>query len=159
MRTTRRAAARDAAACKAIAESVPDHFTPDVPDRVVADLGAHGGYVLDDDGGVVAFVVVARRGASAAELLWIAVRRDLHRRGLGSRLLTDVLGVLADDGVAVVEAKTLDASANYAPYVATRAFWATHGFVQVDTINALPGWSPGSPAAILVAALRPTVAR
>jgi hypothetical protein len=46
--------------------------------------------------------------------------------------------------------------AGYQPYEATRAFWERRGFVQVDTINPLPGWEPGNPAAIYTAALRPT---
>jgi hypothetical protein len=52
--------------------------------------------------------------------------------------------------------KTLDANAGYAPYEATRAFWERCGFVQVDTIDPLPDWQPGSPAAIYVAALAVT---
>ena len=71
-------------------------------------------------------------------------------------LLDHVLGDLAAEGVSVVEAKTLDCSADYPPYEATRAFWEHRGFVQVDTIDPLPGWEPGNPAAIYVAALRPT---
>jgi hypothetical protein len=68
--------------------------------------------------------------------------------------------VLTDSGLvtalAVVEAKTLDASAGCRPYEATRAFWERSGFVQVDTIDPLPDWGPGSSAAIYVAALRTT---
>jgi hypothetical protein len=30
------------------------------------------------------------------------------------------------------------------------------GFIHIDTIDPLPGWSPGNPAAIYVVALRPT---
>jgi hypothetical protein len=71
-------------------------------------------------------------------------------------LLDHLLGDLAAEGVSVVEAKTLDRSADYRPYEATRAFWERRGFVQVDTIDPLPGWEPGNPAAIYVAALRPT---
>jgi hypothetical protein len=60
---------------------------------------------------------------------------------------------LAGEGVAVVEVKTLDASSDYEPYVATRAFWERSGFHQIDCIDPLPGWQPGSPSAIYVAAL------
>ena len=55
-----------------------------------------------------------------------------------------------------LEAKTLDRSSGYRPYEATRAFWERNGFIHVDTIDPLPGWPPGNPAAIYVAALRPT---
>jgi hypothetical protein len=49
----------------------------------------------------------------------------------------------------------LDRSSGYRPYEATRAFWEHNGFVQIDTIDPLPGWPPGNPAAIYVAAVRP----
>jgi hypothetical protein len=55
-----------------------------------------------------------------------------------------------------VTVKTLDSSAGYAPYEATRAFYEHNGFVHVDTIDPLPGWPPGNPAAIYAAAIRPT---
>jgi hypothetical protein len=67
-----------------------------------------------------------------------------------------VRGLPGADGISVVEAKTLDRSSGYRPYEATRAFWERNGFVHVDTIDPLPGWEPGNPAAIYLAALRPT---
>ncbi len=71
-------------------------------------------------------------------------------------LLNHVPGELAAAGVRVVEAKTLDEPASYPPCKATRAFWQHHEFVRIDTIDPLPGWEPGNPAAICVAALQPT---
>ena len=53
----------------------------------------------------------------------------------------------------LVEVKTLDVSAGYEPYVSTRAFWERRGFRQIDCIDPLPGWQPGNPSAIYVAAL------
>jgi GNAT superfamily N-acetyltransferase len=86
----------------------------------------------------------------------MAVRADRRHSGLGTTLLDHLLQVLSAEGVQLVEAKTLDGSANYAPYRGTRAFWERHGFVQVDTVDPLPGWQPGNPAAIYVCALGPT---
>ncbi|PZG05046.1 hypothetical protein [Nonomuraea aridisoli] len=63
---------------------------------------------------------------------------------------------LARDGVRLVEAKTLDRSAGYAPYEGTNAFWESLGFVQIATIDPLPGWRPGNPSAVYVAALGST---
>jgi len=83
---------------------------------------------------------------------------DPRRRGHGdgTMLLNHVLDDLAGTGILLVEVKTLDRSAGYPPYEATRAFWERRGFVQVDTIDPLPGWEPGNPAAIYIAALQPT---
>ena len=74
-------------------------------------------------------------------------------QGVGSVLLDHLVSDLADRGTRVIEVKTLDRSADYQPYVATRAFWEGRGFIQIDTIDPLPGWPPGNPAAICVAAL------
>jgi GNAT superfamily N-acetyltransferase len=95
-------------------------------------------------------------GHRAAEILWMAVDPARRCRGLGTVLLERVLGELAAGGVSVVEAKTPDRSSGYRPYEAARAFWEHRGFIQVDTIDPLPGWQPGNPPAIYIAALRPT---
>ena len=128
----------------------------DVPDKVRGDLRDHGGWVIDDAGDVVGFVIVERRGTRAAEILWAAVAADRRGAGLGTRLVDHVLDELSADGVQIIEVKTLDASADYAPYDATRAFWHARGYVDFDTIDPLPDWPPGNPAAILAVALDPS---
>jgi GNAT superfamily N-acetyltransferase len=117
----------------------------------------HKGWVVSESpGSIVGFAVVARRSQRAAEVLWIAVDGARRGAGVGSLLLNHLLTELEGDGVQLVEAKTLDQTADYAPYETTRAFWERHGFVQIDTIDPLPGWQPGNPSAIYVAALATT---
>lgn len=156
MMAVRRLAAGDLPALAAIVRSLPDYFTEDVAGQVERDCAVHPGWVLAGAAGITGFAVAARKSPVAAEILWIAVGPAWRGRGTGTMLLDHVLGDLAAEGVSVVEAKTLDCSADYPPYEATRAFWEHRGFVQVDTIDPLPGWEPGNPAAIYVAALRPT---
>jgi ribosomal protein S18 acetylase RimI-like enzyme len=157
MRESIRAAAeQDAVKCAEIVVALPDFFTDDVPEKVQSDLRDHGGWVIEDAHEVVGFVIVERRGERAAEILWAAVAADRRGSGLGGRLIDHALDELGADGVQIVEVKTLDPSADYAPYDATRAFWLARGFVQFDTIDPLPGWAPGNPAALLAVALAPT---
>ena len=156
MLDVRRLAAGDLPAVTRIVSGLRDYFTDDVPGRVERDAADHDGWVLTSSAGVVGFAVAARRSPGGAEILWMAVDPARRGHGLGTMLLGRMLGELAADGVSVVEAKTLDRSAGYQPYEATRAFWERSGFVHVDTIDPLPGWQPGNPAAIYVAALRPT---
>jgi len=146
----------DLSQCQEIVRGLPDYFTEDVPETIREAVRAHHGWVVTEDGIVVGFAIVDRRSPLAAEVLWMAVRADHRHQGLGSRLLDHVLQVLSTEGVELVEAKTLDGSAGYEPYVATRAFWERQGFVQVDAIDPLPGWRPGNPAAVYVCALRAT---
>ena len=156
MASVRAATPQDADRCVAIVDGLPDFFTDDVPDKVRVDLRDHGGWVVDDAGDVLGFVIAERRGTRAAEILWAAVAADRRGAGLGARLVDHVLDELSADGVQIVEVKTLDASEDYAPYDATRAFWLARGFVQLDTIDPLPDWPPGNPAAILAVALTAT---
>jgi GNAT superfamily N-acetyltransferase len=154
----RRLATDDIPAAVEIIRGLPDYFTDDVPAQIERDAQQHGGWVVTTPKAVVGVAVVERKAARAAEILWIAVDAGSRNLGYGTRLLRTVLDRLATEGVSVVEAKTLDASADYAPYEATRAFWERNGFVLVDTIDPLPGWQPGNPAAIYVGALSVTVA-
>jgi ribosomal protein S18 acetylase RimI-like enzyme len=148
--------ARDVPALVTIVSSLPDYFTEGMAGQVERDCAVHPGWVLAGAPGIAGFAVAARKSPGAAEILWIAVGPAWRGRGAGTMLLDHLLGDLAAGGVSVVEAKTLDRSAGYPPYEATQAFWERRGFVQVDTIDPLPGWEPGNPAAIYVAALRPT---
>jgi GNAT superfamily N-acetyltransferase len=156
MIAVRRYAAGDAPAAAAIIRGLPDHFTGEVPGQVERDAASHEAWVLTDSGAVAGIAVAARKSPGGAEILWIAVDAARRGRGHGTRLLSHVLDCLAATGVSVAEAKTLDRSSGYRPYEATWAFWERNGFIQIDTIDPLPGWQPGNPAAIYVAAVRPT---
>jgi hypothetical protein len=76
-------------------------------------------------------------------------------RGLPDYFTDDVPGKVESDA-AIHAGWVLADSGEVPPYVATRAFWELRGFVHVDTIDPLPGWQPGNPAAIYAAALRST---
>lgn len=146
----------DLAALVDIVRRLDAYFTDDVPEKVATDLVAHEGWVLVDGDRPVGFAVVERRSPRAAEILWMAIDPDRRGDGAGTRLLGHILEGLGAAGVSVVEVKSLDRSADYAPYVSTRAFWERRGFVQIDTIDPLPGWQPGNPCGLYVAALGTT---
>jgi len=156
MLPVRRLEAEDVPAAVAVVRGLPDYFTDDVPDKVCQDAVNHDAWVIGDPGEVVGFAIVAKKSAAAAEISWMAVDAAHRGRGHGTALLAHVMDYLAASGISVVEVKTLDASAGYPPYEGTRAFWERNGFVQIDAIDPLPDWPPGNPAAIYVAAFRPT---
>jgi ribosomal protein S18 acetylase RimI-like enzyme len=114
------------------------------------------GWIAVEQRTVSGFLTVRRRYPHAAEIPFAAVLPARRGSGIGTALVEHVLRHLAQAGVAIVEVKTLDASSGYGPYVATRAFWERRGFVQIDRIDPLPGWQPGNPSAIYVAALAAT---
>ena len=146
----------DLDACLGIVRGLPEFFTADAFDTIRGDFGQHHGWAVADDDEVVGFAIVDRRSSTTAEILWAGVHRDRRGTGIGTFLIEQVLDALADGGVVLVEAKTLDRSAGYAPYESTRAFWERRGFVQIDRIDPMPGWQAGNPCALYVAALSAT---
>jgi predicted kinase/N-acetylglutamate synthase-like GNAT family acetyltransferase len=150
----RAATADDADGCVAVAEALPEYFTTGTHEEIRQAVTADRSWVAIESGNVVGFVVTQQHFRGTAEITFAAVTPDRRHAGLGTTMVTHALDVLAADGVAIVEVKTLDATAGYEPYVATHAFWENLGFRQVDRIDPLPGWEPGNPAAILVRALR-----
>lgn len=151
----RTARTEDVDSCITVLAALPDFFTPSTHDDLRRDLEVGFAWVAEEDGAVVGFVVAPRRFDAAAEITFAAVVPDRRNKGVGTALVKQALAALESDGVVIVEVKTLDASANYEPYVATRAFWERRGFIQIDRIDPLPGWEPGNPSAIYVRAIRP----
>ena len=142
----------DAEACASILRSLPDYFDDHALEQAPLDVRRHGAWLLEDAGRLVSFLVAERR-SRVAEILWIATHPDAQRRGHGTHLLEHALARLHDEGVVLVEVKTLDASADYEPYEVTRRFYERMGFVHLDTIDPYAAWEPGNPCAIYVAPL------
>jgi GNAT superfamily N-acetyltransferase len=152
----RRATRQDADACVQILERLPEYFTPDTHEQMRAAVSEHLVWVAVDTDSIEGVIFVERRYPTSAEIVIAAVTPARQRAAIGTRLVDEALDYLRAEGVVLVEVKTLDASAGYEPYVATRAFWERRGFVQIDCIDPLPGWQPGNPSALYVAALGTT---
>jgi GNAT superfamily N-acetyltransferase len=146
----RRASPDHAEACMAIALDLRDFFNDDAMERMPRDLLDHRVYVAEEDGGVQGFITLLMRNADVAEVSWLAVRRDLWRKGIGSGLVSTAEEGLRREGLTVLEVKTLADTVDYPPYEGTRAFYKALGFVHLETVDPYPGVAPGNPIAIYV---------
>lgn len=124
----RRYRAEDRAACLALFDgNMPEYFAANERAEFVETLDEMDNYwviELEGEGIVACGGYAASDGdASIAVLFWGMVRRDLHRRGLGERLLLERL-------------RRIDANPAFASTVIettqhSRAFYARHGFEVV----------------------------
>jgi GNAT superfamily N-acetyltransferase len=140
----------DADACVRVLAALPTHFTLDTHDAAAAAVRSGAAWIARVDDRAIGFVALEHRFTHGAEITYAAVLPEHQGAGIGAALVAEAVRHARDAGVRAVEVKTLDASAGYEPYVATRAFWEARGFVQVDRIDPLPGWQPGNPCAIYV---------
>ncbi|MGZ8751608.1 MAG: GNAT family N-acetyltransferase [Acidimicrobiia bacterium] len=97
---------------------------------------------------VVGACLVRRHTPVAAEIELLAVRRDLHRRGIGRTLLAHVERDLQGEGVKLVEVKTFGPSGTSTEYEQTRAFYASVGFLPLEERTDI--WGPQNPCLISV---------
>jgi ribosomal-protein-alanine N-acetyltransferase len=75
------------------------------------------------------------------EIAWMGVAGARQGQGVGTRLLDRLTADLRARGITSVEVSTVAASAAYAPYESTRAFYHARGFwdVRVDPDYYWPG--------------------
>ncbi len=146
-------------ACLFIARALPQHFTPQGLADMESDLRRAETYVATGAGEtatatrvssdqVIGFLSLVRKGPAVGEILWMAVRPDLHRQGIGSSLLRQASTDLSVGGVRILLVKTLSAKVDYKPYERTRGFYEKNGFLLIETIDPYPGWEAGNPCAI-----------
>ncbi len=116
----------------------------------VRDTQTHPTWIAQRDGGPVGFITVRRHNPHAAEIHCMAVRPEAHRTGIGRAMVQFVERGLMDQGVRLMQVKTLGPSRPSEHYQRTRCFYEALGFIPLEEITNL--W-PGNPCLILVKAL------
>jgi len=118
-----------------MAKTLPQWFTELGVQQIAKDLQAQSGLVALKDENTVGFVTyVLTMDGKAAELTWIAVHPEFHRKGIGRSLVKNLEEILVKQGVSALEVSTVADSVEYEPYARTRSFYHALGFsdVRVD---------------------------
>jgi GNAT superfamily N-acetyltransferase len=138
---------RDADACAAIMRGLPEWFglAEGLEACARAVRGQAGLVAVAEDGTVEGFLTWRPATAAAADITWLAVRRDRHGGGIGRALVEEAARRAAADGLAVLTVWTLSAADPDPHYAATRAFYARLGFVPVAEAEI---WGPENPAVL-----------
>jgi GNAT superfamily N-acetyltransferase len=116
-----------------VAAALPEWFTPQGLAEIAIDLRFASGYVAMIGSKLVGFIAFTVTEATAT-INWMGVLSELHRRGIGRRLVDRVIDDLRSAGVREVLVPTLGDSVNYAPYESTRAFYRAMGFATHQVI-------------------------
>lgn len=133
----------DPAATARILRDLPDWFGIDeAREEYVHDAGRLPGYLATMAGDVVGILLVARHAPDRAEIHLLAVSPERHRAGIGRRLVETAAADLADDGVRLLEVRTLGPSHPDEHYARTRASYAALGFAPGEERDDV--W-PGNP--------------
>ena len=118
----------------------------------INDAGTMPSFAAFDGETVVGVCLVRRHTDVAAEIELLAVPRELHRHGIGRRLVDRVVADLRNDGVELLQVKTFGPSGDSEEYVRTRAFYRALGFLPLEERTDI--WGPEDPCLISVLPLR-----
>ena len=141
----RHQAAGSGETCRRILEILPTWFgLPASVEDYVATADRSETVLASRDGHDVGFLTLVRHGQYAAEVYVMAVRPELHRRGIGRQLLAQAESMLATDGVEFLQVKTLAPSKPDEGYQRTRAFYLAYGFRPLEEFPDL--WDAENPA-------------
>jgi len=152
----RRMRPEEADACEAVLRALPDWFGLEEPiRRYRAALDRLDAWVAEERGRVVGFLAVEVHFPPSAEIHVMALRREVHRRGLGRALVDTAERFLRGRDVEFLQVKTLGPSRENEAYAATRRFYEAMGFRPLEETDL---WGETNPCLILVKHLKCTAA-
>ena len=144
----------DRATIVEMAKSLRQWFTELGIQQIARDLQTLKGLVALEDENMAGFVTYSINvDETVAELTWIAVHPNLHRKGIGRSLVEALEEVLVRLGVSAFEVSTVADSVEYEPYARTRSFYHALGFTDVRVDR---GWYPSGDDRLLLRKLLPT---
>lgn len=107
----------------------PQWFTESALQEIANAIRVQSGYVASDDRRIIGFATYLTNDVDkTAELTWIGVLPELHRRGVGQALIEVIARELGEKDFQALEVYTLAPTVEYEPYARTRSFYHAIGF-------------------------------
>ena len=135
--------------CESILRSLQEWF--EIEEAITSyrrDIETMETYVARANTGIVGFVTVQQHNDQSAELHVMAVRKELHRTGIGRALVSHVEAELRKRQVRLFQVKTLGPSRRSNSYEKTRLFYEALGFISLEETTAI--WGASNPCLIMV---------
>ena len=126
-------------ACLEIAKALPEWFNEAGLKAMERDLRGEKTFVAVEDGHVLGFVTLKPVSDKALEILWLAVRRELRGKGIGTEILRFVERWAEERNFEILVVKT-SGDLSYKPYDEARRFYEKKGFVRIALIDPYPEW-------------------
>ncbi|MGE5473996.1 MAG: GNAT family N-acetyltransferase [Ignavibacteriales bacterium] len=133
---------KDIDKCLDIMKSLPEFFNQHGLELFQEDVLVDELITIEEDGILYGFVTLKDKFENASEISWMAVKKELQRKGIGSRLILESIKNAQQSGKKILMVKTLAETIEYEPYNKTRAFYEKNGFLPLEIIKDYPEWGP-----------------
>ncbi|MBU2615807.1 MAG: GNAT family N-acetyltransferase [Nanoarchaeota archaeon] len=123
--------------CLELAKSLPDWFTDVAIENMKIDFELNE---IISEGDLDGFLVYNSNNG-AIKIIWIAVKKEAQRKGIGTRLINKLIAKAKELGVKEIMVETLSPNQEYVPYNLTRAFYEKNGFkIRKIILPEKEGW-------------------
>lgn len=136
-----------------IMNALPEWFSP--PEDIVNKSQIHRNYpffVAYDDGKPIGFVALKIHNTYTADIYNLGVLREYHHQGIGHLLVEASVKYCEENHFMFLTVKTLDESAQYEPYNATRAFYVKEGFYPLEVFTTF--WNEENPCLFMAKVIK-----
>jgi N-acetylglutamate synthase-like GNAT family acetyltransferase len=113
-----------------IAKQLKEWFTKIAVRDMKVDFKLNNLIVALDKNKVIGFICYTSYNGRM-QLIWMGVKRDIHRKGVGEFLLKWLEKESKKFKLHTIELETLSDLYNYEPYKRTRAFYSKNGFKKI----------------------------
>ena len=133
---------------RTILEALPEWFgIPEAREAYISKSASQPCFAAFDGEDPVGFLCLEETGRATAELYVMGVRKECHRRGIGSRLFAEAKAFAAQKGYSFLQVKTVQMG-RYPEYDATNRFYLSLGFQEFEVFPTL--WDEWNPCQIYV---------
>ena len=123
-----------------IADELTDWFTQAGLKHMRTDFLLNNVVVAKEEDEVVGFICYTSR-CGVMNLIWLAVKKDKHGKGIGNELLKWIEEETKRLNLHSIELETLTDEDKYDPYQKTRDFYYKNGFEKIGYKKArIKGW-------------------
>jgi GNAT superfamily N-acetyltransferase len=141
--TLRSLTTEDAPAIAALAESLPQWFNRDVSGLACAEAARCPGVAAVGADGALLGLVIWEHLATDTDIKWIMVAPELHRQGIGRKLMERAIAEAKTAGMIRLIVSTVAPTVDYEPYARSRAFYEALGFMLERVEPGGDGWPDG----------------
>jgi GNAT superfamily N-acetyltransferase len=134
--------------CERILRALPEWFgIEESLVQYVRDTATMPTFIAEHDSEPAGFITLRCNTDHAAEIHCMAVAPQMHRKGVGRRMVRFAEDHLRSEGVSYLQVKTVGPSRPCEFYSQTRLFYEAAGFAPLEEFPTL--W-PGNPCLLLV---------
>ena len=134
--------------CAKILRALPNWFgIEESLVQYVKDADVMPTMLVKDKDDVIGFLIIKRHFPDSAEIHCMGILPQYHRQGTGKLLIKELEKYLEDEGVKILQVKTVSADRDYDAYAKTRFFYKAVGFIPLEVFPTL--WDEANPCLLL----------